>query len=140
MDTVEYKIFIRHIFNLFFINKKIAIIIGKLVIIIIVIVYSFFIAEKLSTIRLHLNLYESQQLASLIIEALEQYKNDFGKYPEILNNLCPNYLKSLPVPRVGPNKEFKYTLIGDEYTLSYDTPLDTRRTYDSKIRKWIITD
>ena len=39
---------------------------------------------------------ECQRRGDLIIEALLQYKNDYGSYPETLDKLVPKYIDEIP--------------------------------------------
>jgi hypothetical protein len=50
---------------------------------------------------------QGQERASVLIKALEQYKEDFGKYPSNLTQLIPEYLSSIPRP--AWRYEYDYT-------------------------------
>jgi hypothetical protein len=60
--------------------------------------------------------------------ALELYKADHGSYPDRLQSLVPQYLKSLPADAMSPNlwkmkTGFSYVRDGNSYHLYSDSPL-----------------
>lgn len=56
---------------------------------------------------------------SLIIAAIEKYKNENGVYPTVLLQLALKYVKSIPTPNWGTN-EWDYVIVNDgrSYALS----------------------
>ena len=47
--------------------------------------------------------------AQKVVEALERYRSDEGKYPASLNDLVPRYLSSVPVPGPIAYPRFEYS-------------------------------
>ena len=61
---------------------------------------------------------------NIIVNTLKEYKEMNGDYPDHLNQLIPNHLKSLPVPGIGKQSFFYLKTVnqeGDEtgYFLSF---------------------
>ena len=63
------------------------------------------------------------EVAPLVIAALERYRTDFGTYPDELPNLVPSYLPAIPHARHGwfrsPDEDLVYTYLGDSFLLEF---------------------
>ena len=62
-------------------------------------------------------------MAPVVIAALEHYRKDFGRYPDELQNLVPNYLPAIPHAQVGwirsPGEDLMYTNLGESFLLEF---------------------
>lgn len=56
-------------------------------------------------------------LSKPVIDALEQYKEDNGVYPDTLAELAPNYL--LEAPKKNDELDFSYSSTGDSFSFSF---------------------
>lgn len=64
---------------------------------------------------------DNQERASSIIQALSNYEQDYGCFPEQLDALIPTYLEEIPETTVGQN--FVYVLESqDSYYIIFDVP------------------
>lgn len=63
---------------------------------------------------------ESIASGDAIVHALEQWHASEGRFPEVLSDLVPAYLPSLPLPTAG-TREWRYICVdgGAEYGLSF---------------------
>lgn len=52
-----------------------------------------------------------------VIAALEQYKTDNGKYPELLEELLPNYLSEIPTE--VNDEPISYAITDESYSLAF---------------------
>jgi len=63
------------------------------------------------------------EVAPVVIAALERYQKDFGHYPDDLQNLVPDYLPAIPHARVGwipaPDQDLMYTYLGESFLLEF---------------------
>jgi hypothetical protein len=81
-----------------------------------------------------------QQRASIIINAIEQYRVDYRVYPRQLSDLIPTYLSAIPQP--AWNKEFLYSSCSDEdiFLLNYRTEIFVFNIrwhgWSSRTRQW----
>ncbi len=53
-------------------------------------------------------------------QSLEDYKNDIGNYPEIIDEIIPKYLTEIPAGPNNTNDEYNYTCIGSTPCRFYD--------------------
>lgn len=86
---------------------------------------------------------EGQERAKGLIQALEQYKADTGRYPSDLDALVPNYLTSIPQPARAAQYEYELLSNGDEFTISFDVGISMDGDYCeyiSKTRIWQCSD
>ncbi len=62
-------------------------------------------------------------VAPVVIAALEHYRKDFGRYPDELQNLVPDYLPAIPHAQVGwirsPDEDLVYTYLGESFLLEF---------------------
>jgi len=83
------------------------------------------IANMTKEQRTQAQIRDSLRLADMkkLRSALESYKEDNEHYPEVLDNLTPDYLKEIPVNPSPGGQEYVYTGIGSKpysyYDLSY---------------------
>jgi hypothetical protein len=63
------------------------------------------------------------EVAPAVIAALEHYRKDFGRYPDELQNLVPDYLPAIPHAQVGwirsPDEDLMYTYLGESFLLEF---------------------
>ncbi|MEE8557034.1 MAG: hypothetical protein V3T14_04020 [Myxococcota bacterium] len=63
------------------------------------------------------------EVAPVVLDALEVFKADNDEYPDNLEDLVPKYLAEIPRPRIGlirhEGEEFLYTNLGDSYVLEF---------------------
>lgn len=59
-----------------------------------------------------------------IVEALEKFHNDHGRYPDALTELVPNYLPEIPPPVWGLRK-WKYVGNGNDFDIRVDESIHT---------------
>jgi len=93
-----------------------------------------FISYKFFSIGVAQKTYNS---SNLIMENLEEYKKDDGKYPENLTLLMPKYLKE--IPKTGKGNEFQYQTDGKSYYLYFFEDFGTM-TYDTELKNWTYHD
>ena len=78
--------------------------------------------------------------ANTVIAAVDQFKSHHHRYPKLLKELVPEYLKSVP--------RAKYTVTYGEFVFSgggpslmyYQFPPFLRRVYNFDSRKWMVLD
>lgn len=61
----------------------------------------------------------NKSLTQSVISALENYKQQTGRYPETLDNLVPQYIDKVPELMEVFHKTPRYYLQGGEYTLTF---------------------
>jgi hypothetical protein len=64
---------------------------------------------------------ESIQTGNVIVAALKKYHADHGKYPDVLTDLVPQYLSSIPSPTAG-DRTWRYRSSGGKFFLSFAMP------------------
>jgi hypothetical protein len=64
-----------------------------------------------------LEIQEGQEVGNRIIEAIDKYYEEKGQYPDILDDLIPDYLSEIPHTPSG--QAFEYTLNYDIYMLLF---------------------
>ena len=71
-------------------------------------------------------LLAATSVADPLIEALEAYRTDHGRFPNALAELVPTYLRSLPVPRFPFDTRWQYraSVRADDYDLYVGVPSD----------------
>ncbi|MEZ6242121.1 MAG: hypothetical protein R3B57_03680 [Phycisphaerales bacterium] len=87
------------------------------------------------------NIARSRAHADLVIAALGQYYADHGVYPELLDDLSPNYLANLPAPTAGIDHWiYASTDAGREFVLQFSANRydDPTSWYDSRHDGWFI--
>jgi hypothetical protein len=71
------------------------------------------------------HLEETKQIGNTVVQALEKYRADNGRYPVSLEKLVPAYLFEIPKPTWGL-KKWKYeTENKDEFDLRVDESIHT---------------
>ncbi len=60
---------------------------------------------------------DGQQKAEIVIRAVEQYKLDYGKYPNRLEDIVPYYLEQVPITVTG--YLIDYYVDGDYYFVHF---------------------
>lgn len=64
------------------------------------------------------------QKSSVLITAIEDYKNTLGKYPDSIHDLEVRYFRKIPNPFVMGISEFRYNKVDDHYSISFSQWLD----------------
>ena len=80
--------------------------------------------------------------AGKIIQELEQYHTDNGKYPESLEMLTTEYLSSVPSTAYGViSRDFEYTYYSpNKYGLLYYSYIGAEHRYNSEVKEWQVED
>lgn len=81
--------------------------------------------------------------AMQVVAACEEYHADHGKFPKSLNELVPQYMRSVPRAKycVGPWCGFMYYFNqGNAMLVWYVVPPHYRRIYDFNTREWSTLD
>ncbi len=79
----------------------------------------------------------SKEKASIIINALENYRKDNESYPLTLEGLSPKYLEAIPNSSMGFfNNPFFYEGAKDNYSLSFLCPAWIICDYNQKTQRW----
>ncbi len=73
-----------------------------------------------------------------VIKALEQYKSDHDIYPKLLEQLIPEYIQAIPLPKSENATGLEYTSDGSSFTLrfGYIHPGYNKCAYFSTEKKW----
>lgn len=83
----------------------------------------------------------ARQRAETIIDAVNHYQQDKGRYPESLHNLVPGYLPEIPQSRIFVSGNFFYQGAPEDPHLMYvDYPPFGRVSWSFKDREWITID
>ncbi len=89
------------------------------------------------------NIALSQQRASSIIAALDQYHTDSGVYPDSLEALLHDSLKTIPVPVAGVD-HWSYASVnaGQDFVLQFSANRfdDPTAWYESAHQQWFLQD
>jgi hypothetical protein len=84
------------------------------------------------------------RIAPTVIAALERYRGDHGTYPEELENLVPQYLPEIPLPRIGwldsRDETFLYTYLGDSFLLEFPSVIWVQCAYSPAYRDESVED
>ena len=87
---------------------------------------------------------QSVKQAERIINALSEYRNENGEYPESLGVLIPEYLERIPKTKVAffNHRGFYYSrkTDTDEYVLGFAYVAWTLSEYSSATEEWTIED
>ncbi|MHC4474098.1 MAG: type II secretion system protein [Planctomycetota bacterium] len=109
-----------------------------------IVAISLFLAIIASNIINKIKLEASQDTASGIILALEDFKKEKGNYPSSLNELTPIYLEEIPKPHVGfiNKQKFHYNKSNDKekYVLGFPYAAWMLSQYDSELGEWVVDD
>ncbi len=100
--------------------------------------YLSVIAEIILVISIaYFQLIISRERGDTIINAVEQYKNDNGEYPEKLSDLQPHYLENIPKPVFFAPSRYHYNLHPNKksFYFSFLRALNTE-LYIYKEKKW----
>lgn len=85
---------------------------------------------------------KTDKIANQIINLLEDYKKNTGRYPEDLENLVPEYIKEIPKTSLrNRNNSFYYVRIVndstlEQYELYYYAAFGVEVRYNSLNRVW----
>ncbi len=89
------------------------------------------------------NIALSQQRASSIIAALDQYHRDSGVYPDSLDALLSDSLKTIPAPAAGvDNWSYASVNAGQDFVLQFSANRfdDPTAWYESVHQQWFLQD
>jgi len=103
------------------------------------VMYISIIAEIIVILSVaHIQFIISIERGNKIINAVEQYKNDKGEYPEKLFDLQSNYLKVIPKTMSFPSRKYSYFLIPDKtrFYFSFLRGLYSGEFYNYKEKEW----
>ena len=80
--------------------------------------------------------------AEQIIQGLEKYHEDNGKYPDSLEVLTSEYLSSVPSTAYGViSRDFEYIYYSpDKYGLLYFSYIGVEHRYNSEVKEWQVDD
>lgn len=79
----------------------------------------------------------AESRANSIIAVCEQYKQDYGKYPEQLSDLVPGYIFNIPLAKYTLyGNRFFYIATRDKHSLVYSVMLFGERSYNFELHKW----
>ena len=80
--------------------------------------------------------------AEKIIQGLEQYHADNGKFPDSLEMLATEYLGSVPSTAYGVvRRDFEYVKKSmNKYGLLYYSYIGVEHRYDSEVKEWQVED
>ena len=84
----------------------------------------------------------ARKRAELLIEACEDYKTKYGRWPKGLTELIPEFFKKIPKAKYTlAFNEFHYTSDRGKHTLMYNSiPPFGRKYYLFEKKKWIFLD
>ncbi len=109
-----------------------------------IVAISLFLVFIASNIINKIKLEASQDTASGIILALEDFKKEKGNYPSSLNELTPIYLEEIPKPHVGfiNKQKFYYNKSNknEKYVLGFPYVAWMFSQYDSELGEWVVDD
>lgn len=86
---------------------------------------------------------EGQQKADELIKALEEYKNDNGRYPSDLDILVPAYIGAIPQPSWNTQYSYEIQSNGAEFIISFDVGISIDGDYceySSRSQSWYCSD
>jgi hypothetical protein len=83
---------------------------------------------------------EDQPKAELIIAALDAYRARNGRYPPSLDELAPQFMPQLPVPRQYGIIDYVVDEPGEKCWVAYNTHRDYVKEYDCRTRQWLVFD
>lgn len=128
--------------NLFKINKRkvVKAMLSVFLILLLLFIAGTFAHKELRTI--------TNNHAALLIEKIDDFKEDKGYYPKNLNELIPGYFKE--IPKTGFEEEFVYydslsvpsckTGLHEAYTIKYYPGMFIVATYTSDTKQWSYED
>jgi hypothetical protein len=81
-------------------------------------------------------------LGSSVVSALEKYNQDHGTYPDVLEQLLPDYMSEIPKSTMGFRGRPLIYRRGDEhsYKLAFQLPAWMLCSYDSSRKEWYVND
>ena len=86
-----------------------------------------------------INFKIAESRAESIIAACEKYKEHYGKYPEQLSELVPEYLRDVPSAKYTLfENQFFYLARGKDHSLVYSVIPLGKRSYYFELRRWRI--
>ena len=109
-----------------------------------IVAISLILAIIASNIINKVKLEASQDTASSIILAIENFNREKGNYPNSLNELTPSFLEEIPKPHVGfiNKQKFHYNKSSDKekYILGFRYAAWMFSQYDSELGEWVVDD
>lgn len=94
-----------------------------------------------------IKLKETQERANLLIDKLEDYRDQYGEYPDSLEGLVVQSLIDQIPHTAFANRQYYYekkvlrdTISNYEYTLKYYAPLGMEAAYFSRKEEWYYDD
>jgi hypothetical protein len=89
----------------------------------------------------HLNNKIARHRAENIISSIKEFKSEYQRYPDKLDELVPEFLPSVPLAKytLGDNK-FRYTASQEERRHLLIMPLTNMRYYNFEEDKWGVAD
>ena len=82
----------------------------------------------------------AMQRAEVLITAVNQYQQDKGHYPDILQNLVPAYVSEIPKPRIAPSMFHYLGSQEDPYLMYMTFPPFGRASWSFIKKEWISID
>jgi hypothetical protein len=88
------------------------------------------------------SLEQGQERASELLVAMEEYRQDIGRYPSGLSELVPDYLPAVPRPAWRYEYYCKVDQQGTKYFLYFRQARDADNYcgYSSEAKEWMCTD